>query len=575
MKKKKSDKSSTVYKTGLSVNSCVIFILIFLLVFASARLAASRQTIHLFGIDLSSGSVNGILCSILIMIPIMMTSLDRKRGFILSLIMLAANAVTVIGNIYFRRSLDAIPGLAYIFLGVFMVFLLKKNLTQIARNEDELFKLAYRDSLTGLPNRRAFDETVRDIINQGRQKQFALAVIDLDNFKGINDTIGHECGDGLLCEVARRWSAILSPSDFLARQGGDEFILILKDDTSKQLLMQRIDEFANALGEVMTVKEHSIFASASFGIACYPQHADDSEKLFRYADMAMYHSKKSKTNKVTMFDISMAEPIENEFKYDRLIRDCLLNDTFELVFQPQFYVGTHQFRGFEALLRMKDDSGMYINPNNFIPYAEQSRLILEIDRWVLRNAMQTIRPYFDIIDSKFILSINISALHLQSDQLMQDISSAIMESGFPANYLEIEITETSVLSSVSRATELLKRIKMLGVSVALDDFGTGYASLSNLSELPLNLVKIDKSFMDKMLSDVKYRSFISGIISMGHILGFEVIAEGVEYEVQLDILRSLHCDYVQGFLWGKPINKESMDKLIKNIYFPDRRFRRY
>lgn len=574
MKKAKPGNTSSMYKTKLTAVYCFIFVILFIIVFVLLKVVSTKDTINIIGTEFDSGSINGILCAFLIMIPITMTSLDRKRGFFISLVMLAANAVSIFVTMAANKNLNAIPGLAIGLLGIFMVFLLKKKLTQIAKNEEQLYKLAYMDSLTGLPNRRAFDENVRDIIKQGKQKQFALAVIDLDNFKGINDTIGHECGDGLLCEVARRWSAVLAPTDFLARQGGDEFILILRDYNTTAQLIEKIDGFASALGEVMKIKDHSIFASASFGLSCYPEHAQDAEKLFRYADMAMYQSKKSKTNKVTLFDISMAEPIENEFRYDRLIRDCLNNDGFELVFQPQFYAGTHKFRGFEALLRMKDDNGMYINPGKFIPFAEQSRLILDIDRWVLRKSMQIIRPYFDIIGSAFILSINISALHLQSNQLMSDISEAIMESGFPANYLEIEITETSLLSSVSSATELLNRIKMLGVSVALDDFGTGYASLSNLSELPLNLVKIDKSFMDKMLSDVKYRSFISGIISMGHILGFEVIAEGVEYEIQLDILKTLQCDYIQGFLWGRPLNMENVDKLIRQIYFPKKFIRR-
>lgn len=565
--REKNEKSS--YNKKLSLRAILFGSVLFLVLFVLSVFFRQSTFVLIFGLKIQSSAINGVVSVFQIMILVYMTSVDRKRGFVISMFSLVPYCLYLIAIMLKDKKIESIPGLAIILSGMIMVWIVKNNMNQIAKNERELYKLAYMDSLTGLPNRRAFDEHVNELIRSGRQKKFALAVIDLDNFKGINDSVGHECGDGVLCEVARRWSEILTSNDFLARQGGDEFIIVIKDYNSEEQVIQKINRFLDALSSEMVIKTNCFFVSASFGLAFFPFHAENMEKLFRYADMAMYQSKISKTDKIKMFDISMVEPIENEFIYDRLIRGCLSNNSFELVFQPQFQTSQRTLRGFEVLLRMRDDYGRYISPSKFIPYAEKSKLVLDIDRWVLRRSMKIIRPYYDIIGSDFVLSVNISALHLQDESLYDDIAFALQENNFPPRNLEIEITETSLVSSVANATMLLKKIKKLGIGVALDDFGTGFASLSNLSELPIDLLKIDKIFMDKMINDTKYKSFVAAIISIGHIFNFDVISEGVEYEIQLDILRTLRCDYIQGFLWGKPLPIESVEKLLRSIYFPN------
>ncbi len=565
--REKTEKSS--YNKKLSIRAIFFGSVLFLILFVLSVFFRRSIFFTIFGFRIQTSAINGVVSVFQILILVYMTSVDRKRGFVISVCSLVPYSLYLIAIMLKDKKIESIPGLAIILSGMVMVWVVKNNMNQIAKNERELYKLAYMDSLTGLPNRRAFDEHVNELISSGRHKKFALAVIDLDNFKGINDTVGHECGDGVLCEVARRWSEILTTNDFLARQGGDEFIIVIKDYNSEEQVIHKINKFLDALSSEMVIKTNCFFVSASFGLACFPFHAETVEKLFRYADMAMYQSKISKTEKIKMFDISMVEPIENEFIYDRLIRSCLSNNSFELVFQPQYQTSCRALRGFEVLLRMRDDYGRYISPSKFIPYAEKSKLVLDIDRWVLRRSMKIIRPYYDIIGSDFVLSINISALHLQDESLYDDIAFALQENNFPPKNLEIEITETSLVSSVANATMLLKKIKKLGIGVALDDFGTGFASLSNLSELPIDLLKIDKIFMDKMISDSKYKSFVAAIISIGHIFNFDVISEGVEYEIQLDILKSLKCDYIQGFLWGKPMPIESVERLLKSIYFPN------
>lgn len=568
--KKLTEKTNTekevTYTNRVGNKTVIVCMLLFASLFVVMIFTTRTSYIDIGGAKIPSGSINGVLSVFQVAIMVYVTSVEKRTGYAISLSVLMAYIIYLLIKMVRTQAIDILPGLATLIFGVFMVYVVYKNMSRIANSEEALYKLAYNDSLTGLPNRRAFDDQIAGLINSPRSKKFALAVIDLDNFKGINDSIGHECGDGVLCEVAKRWKAVLKDDEFIARQGGDEFIIIIMNYEDEEYVKNRMSEFLDALSDEMVIMNNCFFASASFGVACFPIHASDSENLFRYADMAMYQAKISKTDKIKLFDISMVAPVENEYMYDRLIRSNLQNDSFELMFQPQFKASTHELRGFEALLRMKDDYGRYVSADKFIPYAEKSKLIFDIDRWVLNNAMKLIKPYYILSRSDFILSINISALHLQNESLFDDIARSLKMHEFPSKNLEIEITETSLVSSVANATMLLNKIKKLGIKVALDDFGTGYASLSNLSDLPIDLLKIDKVFMDKMLMDAKNKNFVSAIISMGHIFNFEVIAEGVEYEIQLDVLKKLGCDYIQGFLWGRPLSMDVVDKFLSEYY---------
>jgi len=563
MNRKKHD--SPVLKSS-SLKTTLIFSGVFIIVFILASLMVKLSEMPYWPLPVKYYSINGILMVIQILSAIYMTIADGKRGVTVATVLVSANAIYLAVWIKISHSYNSLTGIAMLFLGLIIIWIIRTNIKRIASGEDELYNLAYNDSLTGLPNRRAFDEKLREYISSNRCKRFALAVIDLDNFKGINDTKGHECGDAVLREVARRWNKISTDKEFLARQGGDEFIIIVRDFYEESELVPIMQKYLDALSDEIVANKNCFYVSASFGLACYPFHANNEEKLFRYADMAMYQSKISKTDKIKVFDISMVAPVENEYLYDRLIRANLSAESFELVYQPQYKASTHELRGFETLIRMKDDYGRYINPDLFIPYAEKSKLIIDIDRWILNNALKQMRPLVRMKNADFTLSINISALHIQDESLFDDIAAALVESDFPSKNLEIEITETTLVSSVTDAVKLLNKIKKLGVKVALDDFGTGYASLSNLSELPIDMIKIDKIFMDKMLLDTKYRSFVEAIISIGHIFGFDVISEGVEYEIQLDVIKQMGCDYIQGFLWGKPLPVYAVEELLRKIY---------
>lgn len=561
------------YTTVLAVVSFLVPIIVFIFSFTSSGNSHRPDPGNTFP--------NAILTILQVVVMVYVTSTDRKNGYRISRCFLWIHIILLVLICAYTRSFTLAVGIATLLLGLLMIYIVNSNMEIISWGEEKLYKLAYTDSLTDLPNRQAFEKEMKEVVMDNDSSRFAFVVVDIDNFKSINDTIGHMCGDQVLVETAKRWKKIQKPNELIFRQGGDEFIIIIKDVEDEVSLTERLCDYQDALAEKMKIDDNIFFVYGSFGVSVYPIHSKRIEILFKYADLAMYEAKKTKTSKIRIYDSSMTVGIENEYTYDRLIRRNLQNNTFELNFQPQFKGRDHSFRGFETLLRMKDDNGKYVNVESFIAYAEKSRLILDIDKWVMINAVRAMVPYIQKLDASFVLAINVSALHLQDDSLYNDICKVLKETNFPPQCLEIEITETSVIASVDSAAVLLKKIKSLGVKIAMDDFGTGHASMNNLSELPIDLLKIDKVFIERMLMNKKYKSFIAAIVSLGHIFNFEVISEGVEYQVQLDMLNSLKCDYIQGFFWGRPMPVSEMDKFIKKVCekrfadpFPDRKNRR-
>lgn len=542
------------YTTFLAVVAFLVPILFFLVF---------QKNIENNNYTFESTFPNAILTILQVVVMVYVTSTDRENGYRLSRLFLWLHVAFLIFVCVLSKSVNLSIGIATLLLGLLMIYIVNRNIEIISWGEKKLYRLAYSDALTELPNRQAFEKEMKEVISENDAVKFAFVIVDLDNFKGINDTIGHQCGDSVLVEISKRWRKIRKPNEFVFRQGGDEFIIILKGMDDKEALIKRLGEYQDALAEKMKIGDNVFFVNGSFGVSVYPHHSKRIEILFKYADLAMYEAKKSKMSKIKIYDSSMTVGAENEYTYDRLIRRNLSNNSFELFFQPQFKGSDHSIRGFETLLRMKDDNGRYVNVEDFIAYAEKSRLILDIDKWVMKNAVRAVAPYIKKMDSSFVLAVNVSAQHLQDDSLYNDICKVLDETCFPPECLEIEITETSVISSVDSAAFLLKKIKSLGVKIAMDDFGTGHASMNNLSELPIDLLKIDKVFIERMMMNKKYKSFIAAIVSLGHIFNFEVISEGVEYQVQLDMLNSLNCDYIQGFFWGRPMPKSELESFIK------------
>ena len=373
--------------------------------------------------------------------------------------------------------------------------------------------------------------------------------------------MGHEYGDEVLRVITSRWQGMRRKTDFVSRMGGDEFALIIAGSPKENNNAEIADKYMSMLDDKIEVMNHSFYVTASMGVAFYPVDCQNAAELLRFADTAMYNAKHNGKSRICIFNKEQMLEMEESVKLENLLRKAIDNDLFYLKFQPQFSTEDKILRGFETVIRLNDESGNAVSPQVFIPAAENLNLIVDIDRWVLANAMKTGKTLISN-NPDIKISINISVKHIFDDSFLSDIENNMEKYDFPAENLEIEVTESLFISSVKRAGEILSELKRLGIYIALDDFGTGFASLSYLNTLPIDLLKIDKSFIDKLSEKGRNNDFVNAIISMGHLLNFEVISEGVESKEQLATLRDFNCDYIQGYIWGKPMLLADANKLI-------------
>ncbi len=504
--------------------------------------------------------LSGIILTITILDAVCIT-IWWKRGFFIAIAMLATNVIMT-GMAVIRGGKAAIAGLVMATVGMVIICIIYRYIRIVAQREMDLLKLVDTDMLTELPNRRALTKYLEKLCDDGNSK-FALIFIDLDNFKMINDTIGHEWGDVLLTGTATRFRRLLSDNEFVARIGGDEFAVVIKDYPTEEALKQRVEKYAKTLNNKCQLRGRDYFITGSIGVACYPKDSKDVKQLLKYSDTAMFHAKKTGKVRSCFFDNIMNETLESDVKLENQMRHALKGNGFFLVYQPQYYADGKNLRGFETLLRLRDMQGNMVSPAVFIPIAEKTNLILEIERFVLKTAMTECKTMVEE-NPELMLSVNISAIHIQDNSFVEDVKNALEETGFPAKNLELEITETSFIERMAESVKKIEAIRDMGICVALDDFGTGFASLSYLMNLPVNLLKIDKSFVDNILIDEKGVSFVVAIVTMGHQLGFEVIAEGVEKEQQVDVLKDKGCDLIQGYVWGKPMPLGDAKKVVQN-----------
>ena len=431
--------------------------------------------------------------------------------------------------------------------------------------------MSYTDALTGLPNRFACTDRISRLI--GKKRKFAAVYIDINHFKSINDTLGLEAGNKVLREIAERWRSIFASGltesfDYLTRISGDEFLLVVWGYSSEETLKGVIGQYASALSEHMTIDDCDLYVTASFGYAEYPDDASTADEIISYANAAMNEVKRANSSDHVRRFSSDILTNEHTLEIENKIRAALENDSIYFNLQPQYDM-EHKLRGFEALARMKDNDGNVISPCEFIPVAEKVGLIDKVDSMVFKKAAGFFSSLLRKNDLSLMLSLNASVRHLMKNDFLDEISSLLEESGIPADRLEIEITESIMIDSADKALQCINELKKIGVHIAIDDFGTGYSSLSYLYRFPADLLKIDKSFIDKMNTNESSRQYVAAIISIGHIMGFEVISEGVEDQSQLETLKNTGCDYIQGFIWGRPLSAEDAEKLVTG--FPPKR----
>ena len=430
---------------------------------------------------------------------------------------------------------------------------------------NRLHRMSYTNTLTGLPNRFALKDYISDQIAIG--KKFAAVSIDLNDFKHINDTLGFDSGNNVLIEITGRLKAVsgIDSSEtkkYLTCIGGDEFFLVISDYKDEKELTDIIELYNHALADNLNVDGYDLYVSASFGYAQYPEDAETIDALISHANAAMLEIKKANSSEhILKFTPDILKD-EHILEIENLIRTALENDTFYFNLQPQYDMN-HNLRGFEALARMKDSNGKVISPAEFIPVAEKVGLIDRVDAAVSRKAAMFFGELLKQTDLNLSLSLNASVRHMMKSTFIDEIKQILSDSGIPAGQLEIEITESIMIDSVDKAMRCIDELKNMGVQIAIDDFGTGYSSLSYLNRFPADLLKIDKSFIDAMNTGESSRQYVAAIISMGHVMGFDVISEGVETKEQLDTLKEIGCDYVQGFIWGRPLEAEDVEKLVK------------
>ena len=541
----------------------ILFIFVYLL------FVGVMAAVHINNVDLKVGSgelrhseIDMILTMVLAVIVVLNVAVLKEPAYRVARVLFAVQLVPIIIGFLFVRDFIVVPALLSIIFMYVITSLVHRHLTMLERKERELHKIAYTDSLTNTPNRRAFNELIMTLSQ--KDDEFAVVYIDFNKFTHINETAGHEFGDMVLNEAVTRWKCVMDENDFIARLSGDEFALVISPYKDEEALMKHVREFSEVLKNEITIFDRSVFVDASFGIAICSLHSKDPETLVRYADIAMQMSRISGESNILMFNDDMTKSVERTANIDKLMRAALANDGFDLVFQPQYDTVNKKLRGFETLLRLNDSDGRPISPGVFIPLAEKNGLITDIDCYVMKKAMKTFLPMLKKHNESLILSINISAVHLAKNSFLSDVESAVMETGFPPQNLELEITESVFISSIDTALEILNRVKSMGIQLALDDFGTGYASLSYLTKLPIDLLKIDKAFVDGLQQKDNLTDFVAAIISMGHLMHFDVISEGVEDEEQLNTLKMLKCDFIQGYIWGRPMDINAVDELLKS-----------
>ena len=439
------------------------------------------------------------------------------------------------------------------------------NEDQLRNNYDHIEYLAYHDILTNLPNKISFLDYVNAtlISSPGSSKSHAVYFVDLDNFKTVNDTLGHEYGDSLLIHTAKILTS-LGESGMLARAGGDEFLIFRENIDSKEEALVYAHEIINRFKDPIELEGESIYLSMSIGIAIYPDNGLSPNALIKNADIAMYKSKDTGKCKYTLFDSKMEEKLNRNANIVEILRGAIENKDIYLQYQPQYDLSANTIMGFEALMRMRSDQLGFISPEEFIPIAEESGLIMELSAWLIREACIFNKKLIDCGAKPRHVSVNISSVQINRSGFIDFLSGILDETGLPPKYLVLEITESTLVSSIMDAAELLYSLQNLGVKISLDDFGTGYSSLNYLTNMPINTLKIDKSFVNNICSSKKDACIAESIITLAHSLKIKVVAEGVESTEQLQLLKKLKCDIVQGFVLSIPLHPEELEDLIKH-----------
>lgn len=440
------------------------------------------------------------------------------------------------------------------------------DITDLKAAEEQVRYMAYYDRLTGLPNRHSFKEQLGYLITHANRNKELLAImfLDLDRFKTINDTLGHKAGDELLKQTAQRLKGVINEQDIVVRMGGDEFILAFPDLGKEANVSRVAQEIIDAFKEPFIIGGHEMYISTSIGISLYPHDGGDMENLIKNADIAMYRAKDNGRNNYQFYTEDMNKKALERLELENHLRRALEKKELFILYQPRIHTSTGKIVGAEALLRWRHPRLGLISPAEFIPIAEEIGVIHEIGKWVLKTAIKQAKEWANKGADNIKVSINISAVQFQREDLLDSIKQAVLEAQLDPYHIELEITENTIMHKTSRTLSIIKELKEMGINISIDDFGTGFSSLSYIKEFNLDILKIDKSFILDIGQCPTNESIITAIINMAHSMGMKVVAEGVETKEHMSFLESKRCDEVQGYLLSRPIPPEELLALVIN-----------
>ncbi len=434
---------------------------------------------------------------------------------------------------------------------------------------NQKIQLAYQenhDSLTNLPNRILFLDRLKQAIQIGKRYNNYLAVlfIDLDHFKEINDSLGHDIGDKLLVEVAKRMKSVLRASDTLSRFGGDEFTVIVNDINKVEDLSRIIQTIMDLFKKPIKIKNNTLYVNMSIGISIYPNDAKEVNDLLKHADAAMYKAKESGRNTYCFYDEDMTKKAFDRIFLETSLREALVKDEIVVFYQPQVDASKNELVGMEALVRWNHPTKGMIYPDSFIPLAESTGIIVELDRIVMKKSIKQFHTWKKEGLNPGKLSINLAVKQLESNDFLDFVKNILNSQKCTYSNIEFEVTEGQIMQNPEKSIKILNDINKLGISISIDDFGTGYSSLAYLKKLPINKLKIDKSFVQDLPSDLEDVAITKTIIRLCESLNLNVIAEGVETEEQKDFMLENGCKLIQGYFYSKPVSVEEITKILKN-----------
>lgn len=436
------------------------------------------------------------------------------------------------------------------------------DVTERKEREIEICYLSFNDETTKVPNRRCFVREINDYIKNKSINKIAFIFIDLDNFKYVNDTYGHDIGDLLLIQFTEVIKSMELDKTFFARYGGDEFVLVLYDFNNKKEIKSILNNIIKKLSKPMIIQDKEIFCTLSIGISIYPEDGKELGILMKRADMAMYLAKINGKNRYEFFDLKLLEIIDREFNIEKGLRIAIDNNEINLVYQPKIRVIDEEIVGFETLVRWSNKELGYVSPKEFIPIAETSGLIIQIGKYIMEESFKACKEISLKRNSMFKMAINLSEVQIRDEEIVDFVIYLLKKYDLDPSYIEFEITESIIMKDAEKNIKTLNKFKDLGLTLALDDFGTGYSSLSYLRTLPIDVLKIDKTFIDGILIEEKSEYIINTIIELSHYLNLTVVAEGVENNNQFEYLKKIKCDIIQGYYFSKPIDYEKVLEII-------------